>query len=234
MKKDLKVREKLKQRREIMEKLLNLENVNSNLVKTNLRLALKFRRDVFKTAASAPDYLYNFCIRFQKNDKRLLKEFKLNINNNQELKYFLSVNEVLWLHRILDTRVEYKDIFDFFFGKDRIYEKNAFYIVNSSGYFCLEFLYIVINYIDDNFPIIIKRELKEEEKRLIKFLLFKGDELDYLIKYKISRDILNDLIKNICDVYKCTNINSALNLVLIEKYFRNKNTEFINTLIQRK
>ncbi len=215
-----------------MEKLLNLENVNSNLVETNLRLALKFRRDLFKAAASAPDYIFDFCIRFQKNDKCLLKEFKLNIENNEEIRKFLSVNEVLWLHRTLDSRVEYKDIFHFFFGKDRKYEKNAFYLVNSSGYFCLEFLYIVINYIDDNFPITIKRELKEEEKRLIKFLLFKGDELDYLIKYKIPKDFLNDLIKNICDIYKCSNINSALNFVLIEKYFRNKNTEVINTLSQ--
>ncbi len=145
-----------------MEKLLSLENVNSQSVKTNLRLALKFRRDLLKTAASAPDYIFDFCIRFQKNDKFLLKEFKLNIENNEELKNFLSLNEKLWLQRTLDSRVEYKDIFDFFFGKDRKYEKNAFYLANSSGYFCLEFLYIVINYIDDNFPITIKRELNEE------------------------------------------------------------------------
>jgi len=213
-----------------MEKLLNLENVNSNSVKTNLRLALKFRRDLFKMAASAPQYIFDFCIRFQKNDKYLLKEFKLNIENNEEIKNFLSVNEELWIHRILDTRVEYKDIFDFFFSKDRKYEKNAFYLANSSGYFCLEFLYIVINYIDDNFPITIKRELKEEEKRLVKFLLFKGDEFDYLIKYKVSKDFLNDLIINICNIYKCSNINSALNFIFIEKYFRNKNTNVINTL----
>jgi len=213
-----------------MEKLLNLENVNSNSVKTNLKLALKFRRDLFKMAASAPDYIFDFCIRFQKKDKLLLKEFKLNTQNNEEIKNFLSVNEELWIHRILDTRVEYKDIFDFFFSKDRKYEKNAFYLANSSGYFCLEFLYIVINYIDDNFPITIKRELKEEEKRLVKFLLFKGDEFDYLIKYKVSKDFINDLIINICDIYKCSNINSALNFILIEKYFRNKNTNVINTL----
>jgi len=213
-----------------MEKLLNLENVNSNSVKTNLRFALKFRRDLFKMAASTPQYIFDFCIRFQKKDKLMLKEFKLNIENNEEIRKFLSINEVIWLDRSLDSRVQYKDIFHFFFGKDRKYEKNASYLVKFSGYFCLEFIYIVINYIDDNFPITIKRELKEEEKKLIKFLLFKGDELDYLIKYKVSKDFLNDLIKNICDIYKCSNINSALNFILIEKYFRNKNTEVINTL----
>ncbi len=213
-----------------MEKLFNHEYENPNLLENNIKLALKFRREMLKIAANSPDYIQNFCIMFQKNDRKLLKEFELVMKEDRELKKFLDYNENIWLLKFLDLNLEYKDIFDYFFGVDKKYQKNALTLAEYTNYFCLEFLYVVFNYIDDNFPVMIKRELNKNEKKLIKFLIFYGDEISYMQKYRITEETLKKQIKEICSNYNCKDINHVLNLVLIEKYFRQRNTDFLNEI----
>ena len=49
------------------------------------------------------------------------------------------------------------------FNIDKIYQKYATILSNSTGYYCLKVLYKIINYIDDNLPVIKKRVLTKEK-----------------------------------------------------------------------
>lgn len=152
-----------------MEKLLNLQEKE---IQQKIKLSLKFRRNMIKLAANTPLFLSNFCKEFQKNDVKLLKEFKREKEINNYIKNFLYINEGIFRYKLIEDELNYKEIFKLFFGRDRKYERNATKLANFTGYFFLEFLYITINYINDNFPVKIKRELTNEEKHLIKFLIF--------------------------------------------------------------
>ena len=65
---------------------------------------------------------------------------------------------------------------------------------------------------------------------LIKFLLYKGNKIDYLKQNNISEEKFNILIKSICQAFKCDDINTALNRCLIEKYLRKDNNLFLNQI----
>lgn len=216
-----------------MNKLLNLKNEKEKSKKHQKKqrqIVRKFRREIIALAANTPEYLYKFCNKFQHNYKKLLIEFENKKENDKEIKDFLLRNEIIWKHNIVENEINYKDVILYIFGTDKEYERNAKKLVKNTGYFFLESLYFTINYIEDNFPVTRKMELKENEKRLIKFLLYHGTEIEYIEKYKISLKIFNNKVKNICDNYKCENINQVLNLVLIEKHFRNKNNNLIDVL----
>ncbi len=113
---------------------------------------------------------------------------------------------------------------------DEVYLINAKTIADYTKLHILEFLYIAVNFIDDAFPVIISHSLNREEKNLIKFLLYKGNEIDYLKQNYISEEKLNILIKSICKTFNCNNINTALNLALIKIYLKKKNEYFLNTI----
>lgn len=210
-----------------MKELLNLQEKETQ---RKIKLSLKFRRDMIKLAANTPLFVSNFCKEFQKNDIKLLKEFKRKIETDNYIKNFLYVNEGIYRYKLIEYELNYKEIFNFFFGRDRKYERNARKFASFTGYFFLEFLYPTINYINDNFPVKRKRELTSQEKHIIKFLIFRGDEIDYQLKYKISPNMLSVKIKEICENYMCKDINYALNLILIEKYFKEENYNVLETL----
>lgn len=212
-----------------MKKLLNHTEKETN-EKENLQLMLKFRRDILKISAQAPAFFKNFCIEFKKNDSKMLQDFEQKVKNNEQLKTFLNKNEIICRYKLTENNFIYKDLLYKLFKVDKEYRKNAAKLIEYTGYSFLEFLYIGINYSEDNFPVISNRELKEEEKKLVKFLLYKGNNSDYINKYNVSKEILDYTLGNICDNYKYNDINTTLNLILIEKYKRKENTEFINKL----
>ena len=96
-----------------------------------------------------------------------------------------------------------------------------------TGYHCLKYLYIVMNYINDNFPVMPIGEMNFEEEKLVKFLLYSGDEQKL---YGFLKDDFDKLVKGICEKYKCDNLNTALNLILIEKYLNGENKTFIKVI----
>lgn len=185
-----------------------------------MKKIIRYKKELFRIAINAPKSLVNFCIYFQNTDDDLLKVFKLQTKVDLELKNFLIKNELTWRNKLFYENFDFNIFFQFLFVPDKIYEENAINISEYTGFFCLKNLYLVINYINDNFPVIKKRELKDDETEIIKFLLFSGK------KPKID----NKIIKRICNNYKCNNLNTALNLILIEKYLRKDNLKFIKTV----
>lgn len=128
----------------------------------------------------------------------------------------------------------YNEIIFKLFKPDIIYKNNAKIISENTGFHCMLIIYIVINYINDNFPVQFQKSFSKEEKDLIKYLLYRGTEKSYMKKYNISKNELNINIKSICDNLKCKDINKSLNIILIEKYFRKENSEFVNKIKELK
>ena len=208
-----------------MNKLLNLEEKN---------LQLKIRRKVIKFASTIPEELRQFCNKFQKKDIKEINEFKQKIDDDNTLKEFLHRSEIIYKFNFIESDSMYNEIIFKLFKPDRIYKNNAKIISENTGLHCMLIIYIVINYINDNFPVRFRKSFSKEEKNLIKYLLFRGNEESYMKKYNISKNELNINIKSICDNLKCKDINQSLNIILIEKYFRKENSEFFNKINELK
>lgn len=217
-----------------MKELLNLDDEKvketQKALEEKYKYVLAFRRKMIKFAATAPIEIQNFCVNFQKFDKNCAKSFKEKILSDESLKHFIYNYQKLWLFYITNENLEYTYIFDCLFSVDDKYKKLAVKLAEATEYFSLEYLYIIINYIDDNFPIIIKREFSQEEKHFIKFLLFYGDEETFAKKYKIKNEKIEDMISSICKNIGRKTIDEALNAILIEKCFRKKNNDFLKVI----
>lgn len=52
-----------------------------------------------------------------------------------------------------------------------------------------------------SYPLNIKRKIAPEERDLIRFLLYKGDEIDYMQQYDVSPLLFNDKLNSIIKAY---------------------------------
>ncbi len=219
-----------------MDALLNLkkekeeEKLNQKELEQRYKLVLKFRRQLIKLAAKVPEDVREFCTNPKNFDRNQIKEFKEKISNNEDIKNFIIEYQTIWMFKITDEELQYPKIFKYLFPTDKIYQKQGERLAKVLNYFSFEYLYIVINYIEDNFPVKFKREFTTNEKRLIKYLLFYSDEDVYAKKYKIKEEEIELTIKNICENVGKKTIDEALNIVLIEKYFREENSDFLKTI----
>lgn len=209
-----------------MEKLLNL-NEKEKLEKTKY-FTLKCRREMINLGAFAPESVRELCVKFK--NENFADDFVFKIKNDTEIFQFLEKAEELIQSRIFYTGVNYQEIFNSIFGTDERYLANARELEKASGYYCMKYLYIVINYIDDNFPVISLRELDFSEKKLVEFLLCSGDKEDFIKMHEASWLVVSHLMKGICEIYKCPDINTALNLILIENYLKGSNRMFLKVV----
>lgn len=217
-----------------MKELLNLNDEKvketQKALEEKYKYVLAFRRKMIKLAAAVPIEIRDFCVNFQKFDKNCTKSFKEKIMSDKNLKDFIYSYQKLWLFYITNENLEYTYIFNYLFSVDDKYKKLALKLAETTEYFSLEYLYIIINYIDDNLPIIIKREFTQEEKCFIKFLLFYGDEDTFAQKYNINDEIIGNMINSICRNIGQRTIDEALNAILIEKYFCEFNSKLVNVI----
>lgn len=213
-----------------MKQLLNLREYEIKENNKKLIYLLKLKRKMFKLAANSPLYISNFFINFQKFDKYSLDIFIEKINQDYKLKNFLYENEKLYSEWQLNTGLQFRNIFNFIFYIDDNYKRIALKISKFTNFLSLEYLYILINYIDDNLPINIVINLKEEDKRLIKFLLYYGDEINYIQKYHLQFKDIKKHISKLCFIFDSDDIYTVINLILIEKCFRKQNTKILDTL----
>ena len=196
----------------------------------DLKHIFKIRNAVIKLICTAPESLKYFCITYKDNDINMLQTFKQKIAEDEELEEFLNRCEAAYLYNFVESEFKYDEIIYYLFEPDEIYINNAKIISEYLGLYSMEFVYIVLNYIDDNFPIVISRPLSQQEKDFINFLLYEGSENEYMKSHNISEDDLNTLIRNICDIYKSENIKNVLNSVLIEEYLKKDNEAFLSII----
>ncbi len=206
-----------------MEKSMKINSVD-------LKHIFKIRNAVIKLICTAPESLKYFCITYKDNDINMLQTFKQKIAEDEELEEFLNRCEAAYLYNFVESEFKYDEIIYYLFEPDEIYINNAKIISEYLGLYSMEFVYIVLNYIDDNFPIVISRPLSQQEKDFINFLLYEGSENEYMKSHNISEDDLNTLIRNICDIYKSENIKNVLNSVLIEEYLKKDNEAFLSII----
>lgn len=201
-----------------MTKLLNLSE-KENLEK-KINLTLKCRREMIKLAFECPLSIKNFLINFQNYDESIFADFIAKINNDDHLCNFVKNAETLVQSRIFYTGANYREIFYSIFDCGEIYKKIASKLAKNNSYNCLEYLYICLNYIDNNLPIKRKRELSEGELNFVEFLLNEGRIEDYMEENDISGETIANAAKNVCENYNCDNINTALNFILIEDWLQ--------------
>ena len=213
-----------------MKQLLNLREYEIKENNKKLIYLLKLKRKMFKLTANSPLYISNFLINFQKFDKPSLDIFIEKINQDYQLKNFLYENEKLYTKWQLNIGLQFRNIFNFIFYIDDNYKRIALKISKLTNFLSLEYLYILINYIDDNLPINIVIKLKEEDKRLIKFLLYYGNEINYIQKYHLQFKDIKKHISKLCFIFNSDDIYTVINLILIEKCFRKQNTKILDTL----
>jgi len=205
-------------------------NYINNYSKNRHKIVNKFRKDFIKLALNAPDKISDFCINWN-GETKLLKQFLNTIKSDRQINKYIKTAHKLWLKYLIETRCEYRNMLFQLFNSEKEYEQKVFVLANETCYFVLECIYLTKNFITNNFPITIKRIYTKEEKQLIKFLLFKGDEIEYMKKYNISFEELEKLYSSICENFNCSTINQALSLIIIEKYIRNQNLLHISLLL---
>ncbi len=103
-----------------MKELLNLRDEkteeNQKVLEEKYKNVLAFRRKMIKLAATAPVEIHDFCINFQKFDKKSIQTFKQKIMSDDILKDFIYNYQKLWLFYITNENLEYTYVFDYLFN----------------------------------------------------------------------------------------------------------------------
>lgn len=82
-----------------------------------------------------------------------------------------------------------------------------------------KYLMIVRMCIEEHFPIRLNRQITAEEKELLLFLTYKGDEIDYMEQYKISVNDFESKIEALYKAYHVVDTNELLIAFNIEQSF---------------
>ena len=82
-----------------------------------------------------------------------------------------------------------------------------------------KYLMIVRMCIENTFPIRLKRELTAEEKDLVNFLLYKGDEIDYMEQFSVHVKEFEEMLNSIYEAYEVLDTQELLIAASVEESF---------------
>lgn len=105
-----------------------------------------------------------------------------------------------------------------------------------------KYLMIVRMCIEEQFPIKLKRPVTAEEKELLLFLSYKGDEIDYMEQYKVSADDFENILDELCKTFNVIDMQELLIAFNIEQSFTESSLIYesfflnirANTILQNK
>jgi hypothetical protein len=154
------------------------------------------------------------------NDEELKDRADLFINavksDKESYRLFSSVRSFTDL---IGNKYNFKMIFDniFHVDDDSMEDVNkAEQVLQSSS---AKYLMIVRMCIEKAFPIKLKRELTIDENNLLNFLLYKGDEIDYMEQYSVSTKDFMEKLNSLYDVYGVFDTQELLISVSVQKSF---------------
>lgn len=144
-----------------------------------------------------------------------VKSYVEKINADDEtFRMFGTVNSLV---NMINLKHDFEKMFNSVFKlDDEEYIQDSETIVDLLNSFSAKYLFIVRNIIENCFPIRIKRELSRDEKELVRFLKYKGDEIDYMGEYDIAPIVFKDKLNSIMSAYCCDNMQDFLITVQIE------------------
>lgn len=193
-----------------------------------------FRKELIKLALNLPQEFNKFCFDFHALDEnKNYKDYQTYIYET-----FTSKNIILALMKFeyicdyleLNTK-NLKTLFSSIFKTEEYTITAAEKIKNLIGIENSDYLFILRNIIDDNFPIIINKELSIQEKTFVKFLIYKGTETDFLKKYNIKSEKIQQLKTSLIQNFHVKTIEEVIQKILIEKYMRPINFAYLDGLV---
>ncbi len=178
-----------------------------------ISITIGLRHIMFDIAVNAPEILCEICDNshyftmddMQDTVKENIEKAKSDID---------SVNTLNFIHsfiNLFNIKHDFEHIFNnIFVLNDEEYEADAEKIVEYFDSISIKYLFIVRILISFVFPIDLKRELTFEEEEIVRFLLYNGDEIDYMKKTDMPPFIFKDKLKSIISAYSARNIHEML------------------------
>lgn len=181
-----------------------------------------FRAETIKLALEVPDEFIEFCVKWQncakKEDRVLLDNFILKIKKPKtRLNKYLNKGYKVFSKFFCLVQRDYENLFNIFKISEED-KKRTVELRRCCDDLHLEYLYILNKYLENLFPISIKRMVNKKEGKILEFLMNKGDEIDYLKENKIKADEFSLMVQEICKIYACKNINDVMSVVETLKF----------------
>lgn len=154
---------------------------------------------------------------FDDEDKQEeVKTYIERINaDNDTYRMFGMVNSLV---NVVNSRHDFDMLFNKIFTlKDEGYIQDSEIVLEKLNSYSAKYLFITWNLIEYCFPIRLKNELTSEQIELIRFLLYKGDEIDYMKEKNIPPIIFNDKLKGIINTYNVDDLQELQITATIEK-----------------
>ena len=113
--------------------------------------------------------------------------------------------------RLISFKHDFEQIFYTIFNlEDAEYCAVAQTVFDIFGSIAVKYLFIVRVLIDLAFPVCKNRQLEYDEKKILRYLLYKGDEIDYMQQFEIPPVIFYEKINNIIVAYNAKDIQEML------------------------
>ena len=171
------------------------------------------RNIILDIAKNTSEIFSDFCNSFPliglEEYKDKLDEYINIINSDNETIH--SINHIRDFINLVNNKHDFEQIFDIVFDLDDIeYIEDADRVADIFNSYAAKYLFIARILIDYSFPLNLRREITQEEKSIIRFLLYKGDEIDYMRIYNIEPLIFNDKLNSIIHAYDSENLQEML------------------------
>lgn len=192
---------------------------------------INFKKRMLSIAGLVDDDFKQFCLNWKNDgsdeDRKLFKKFLLKADKSTSIqKSFSDVNGSLnncFNHkRTLEDKSIIDSIIFKFIGvkqSDDNYnklKKNVKYLKENAP-LALAYLYLTVFYINNLYPLNIKRGLNSQERCFIYYLLNKGDEISYFKETKIQSGKFEKLINGLYKNFGCLDLKSVLSVYSICK-----------------
>lgn len=217
---------------EIIRQVLFYKWFELNLTEDYKNYVMNRARDYITTAIIVRNQLLNFgknvpqsfgelcthsaCLNDEELKDRADSYINAVLSDKEGYLLFSSVNS---FRELIGSKYNFKMIFDnlFYVDEDSMEDVNkAEQVLQSSS---AKYLMIVRMCIEKAFPIKLKRELTIDENNLLNFLLYKGDEIDYMEQYSVSTKEFMEKLNSLYDVYGVFDTQELLISVSVQKSF---------------
>ena len=141
--------------------------------------------------------------------KDMVQENIENVKSDEES--FRIFNSVQSFINLVNVKHDFEQMFNLVFDlNDFEYIEDAEKVAETFNFLAVKYIFIVRILMGYSYPLNIKRKITQDERDLIRFLLYKGDEIDYMQQYDVSPLVFNDKLNSIITAYDAENLQEML------------------------
>ena len=141
--------------------------------------------------------------------KEMVKKCIDDVKSNEEsYRIFNSVQSFI---NIVNVKHDFDQMFNLVFDlNDFEYIEDAERVAETFNSLAVKYIFVVRILMEHSYPLNIKHMITTKRRDLIRFLLYKGDEIDYMEQYEISPLVFHDEINSIIASYNTENLQETL------------------------